>query len=95
MSYSQGGTIEATDYNGFAASVNAVWGSGTGDSGYGQTSTLSTVAAGNTVTATQWATLIARLDSMRNHQAGTASGITQPTAGDLISYISNIYIFKC
>lgn len=90
MSYSQGGTIEATDYNGFAASVNAVWGSGTGDSGYGQTSTLSTVAAGNTVTATQWATLIARLDSMRNHQAGTASGITQPTAGDLISYISSL-----
>lgn len=90
MSYSQGGTIEATDYNGFAASVNAVWGSGTGDSGYGQTSTLSTVAAGNTVTATQWATLIARLDSMRNHQAGTASGITQPTTGDLISYISSL-----
>ena len=90
MSYSQGGTIEATDYNGFAASVNAVWGSGTGDSGYGQTSTLSTVAATNTVTATQWATLIARLDSMRNHQAGTASGITQPTTGDLISYISSL-----
>ena len=90
MSYSQGGTIEATDYNGFAASVNAVWGSGSGDSGYGQTSTLSTVSVGNTVTATQWATLIARLDSMRNHQAGTASGITQPTTGDLISYISSL-----
>ena len=90
MSYSQGGTIEATDYNGFAASVNAVWGSGTGDSGYGQTSTLSNVAATNTVTATQWATLIARLDSMRNHQAGTSSGLTQPTAGDLISYISSL-----
>jgi hypothetical protein len=90
MSYSQGGTIEATDYNGFAASVNAVWGSGTGDSGYGQTSTLSNVAATNTVTATQWATLIARLDSMRNHQAGSSSGLTQPTAGDLISYISSL-----
>lgn len=90
MSYSQGGTIEATDYNGFAASVNAVWGSGTGDSGYGQTTTLSDVAATNTVTATQWATLIARLDSMRNHQAGTSSGLTQPTAGDLISYISSL-----
>jgi hypothetical protein len=51
MSYSSGGLIEATDYNGFAASVNALWGTGTGQRGYGQSTTLSTVAATNTVNA--------------------------------------------
>lgn len=90
MAYSSGGLIEATDYNGFAASVNAVWGSGSGDSGYGQSSTLSTVAATNTVTATQWATLIARIDSMRQHQSGVTSGLTQPTTGDTIAFLSTL-----
>lgn len=88
MSYSQGGLIQATDYNGFVSSVNSVWGSGSGNSGYGQTNTLSTVAASNTVTATQWATLIARIDSMRQHQSAISSGLTQPTTGDTITYLS-------
>jgi hypothetical protein len=90
MSYSQGGLIEATDYNGFVASVNANWGVGSGDRGYGQTNTLSTVAATNTVTATQWATLIARIDSMRQHQSGVTSGLTQPTVGDTIAFLSTL-----
>lgn len=90
MAYSQGGLIEATDYNGFAASVNAVWGSGSGDSGYGQTNTLSTVAASNTVTATQWATLISRIDSMRQHQSGVTSGLSQPSTGDIITFLNTL-----
>ena len=90
MAYAAGDTIEATHYNGFVASVNAIWGSGTGDSGYGQSTTLSTVAATNTVTATQWANLIARIDSMRQHQSGTTSGLTQPTTGDTITYLSTL-----
>ncbi len=90
MAYSSSGLIEATDYNGFAASVNAIWGSGTGSSGYGQTTTLSTVSASSTVTATQWATLIARIESMRQHQSGTASGLTQPTTGDTITFLSDL-----
>lgn len=90
MSYSQGGLIEATDYNGFVASVNAIWGTGSGNSGYGQTTTVSTVAASNTVTGSQWATLIARIDSMRQHQSGATSGITQPTTGDTITYLATL-----
>ena len=90
MAYSSGGLIEATDYNGFAASVNALWGTGSGDRGYGQSTTLSTVAASNTVTATQWATLIARIDSMRQHQSGVTSGLTQPTTGDTITFLSSL-----
>jgi hypothetical protein len=53
MTYSVGGLIQATDYNGFVANtaggnVNAVW-----NSTYGQTA-LSTANVGATVTATQW-----------------------------------------
>jgi len=90
MSYSAGGLIEATDYNGFATSVNEVWGTGSGNSGYGQSNTLAAVSVSNTVTATQWANLIARIDSMRQHQSGVTSGITQPGTGDLIEYINTL-----
>jgi hypothetical protein len=90
MTYASGGLIEATDYNGFVASVNAIWGVGSGDSGYGQSTTLSTVAAGNTVTATQWATLLSRLDSMSRHQTNSLTGLTSPIAGDTITYLSTL-----
>ena len=93
MTYASGGLIEATDYNGFVASVNAIWGTGSSDSGYGQTTTLSTVtAASSTVTATQWSDLIARINSLRNHQTagGLGSGITQPSTGNTITYLSSL-----
>ena len=93
MTYASGGLIEATDYNGFVASVNAIWGTGSSDSGYGQTTTLSTVtAASSTVTATQWSDLIARINSLRNHQTAGApgSGITQPSTGNTITYLSSL-----
>ena len=90
MAYSQGGLIEATDYNTFANDVNDLWGVGNGNSGYGQGSTLSTVAASSTVTAAQWATLIARVDSLRNHQSGVTSGLTQPASTDLIEYLATL-----
>lgn len=93
MTYASGGLIQATDYNGFVASVNAIWGTGSSDSGYGQTTTLSTVtAASSTVTATQWSDLIARINSLRNHQTagGLGSGITQPSTGNTITYLSSL-----
>ena len=37
MTYSTGGLIEATDYNTFATNLNAIWSTGSGDSGWGQT----------------------------------------------------------
>lgn len=93
MAYASGGLIEATDYNGFVASVNAIWGVGSGDSGYGQVTTLSTVtAAVSTVTATQWSDLITRIDSMKNHQnvGAPGSGITKPVAGGTITFLSTL-----
>ena len=92
MAYSQGGLIEATDYNNFlngSNQLNTVWGTGTGNAGYGQTA-LSTVSAAGTITATQWATLINTLNSTLIHQSGTGSGISATTAGSTISYLSTL-----
>jgi len=97
MTYSAGNTIIDDDYNIFAtgnaagsgdnnvANINTVWGSGTGDKGYGQSSTLAAVSAGNTVQATSWANLIARNTSLANHQGSSITAITQPTAGNTIA----------
>lgn len=90
MTYASGGLIEATDYNGFVASVNAIWGVGSGDSGYGQSTILSTVAPSNTVTAAQWSALIARINSSNQHQSGAVTSLAIPTAGDVITYLSTL-----
>ncbi|CAB4138028.1 hypothetical protein UFOVP328_221 [uncultured Caudovirales phage] len=95
MTYSVGGLIQATDYNGFAndtvgANVNSIWGAGTGDAGYGQSTTLSTVSAGGVVTATQWASLVNRISSMASHQGTTITSRTAPVAGNTIQVLAAV-----
>jgi len=85
MAYTSGDTILDNHYNDFATSVNAIWGSGSGDKGYGQTNTVSSVSAGTTVTASQWTTLLARITSAANHQSSSITSISNPSAGDTIS----------
>jgi hypothetical protein len=99
MAYSTGSIILDDDYNIFAtgnaagtgdnnvANVNTVWGVGTGDKGYGQTTlpVLSAVTAGQTVTATQWATMLNRISSSASQQGSSITPITNPVAGDTIS----------
>lgn len=94
MTYASGGLIEATDYGtaanlGFVGCVNAIWGTGTGDAGYGQTE-LPPVAAATTVTAVQWQNLIDRIDKMRQHQSGVTSGLTSPSPGSIITFLSTL-----
>ena len=103
MAYSAGDTILDDEYNTFAtgnaagtgdtsaASINTIWGDGTGDAGYGQTNTVAAVSAGSTITATQWTTLLARLNSIRQHQ-GTSINIStfSVSAGDAIAAIANL-----
>ena len=96
MTYSAGNTIIDDDYNIFAtgnaagsgddsvANINSVWGTGSTDKGYGQTTTLSAVSAGNTVQATSWATLIARNESLAAHQGTSITTISQPSAGNTV-----------
>ena len=92
MTYSQGGLIQATDYNNFvngSNQINTIWNVGNATVGYGQTA-LSTVAATNTVTATQWASLINTVNSIKTHQTGSGTGLTAPTAGSTIAYLSAV-----
>jgi len=95
MTYSTGGLIQATDYNGFAnntagGNVNAIWGAGSGNFGYGQSTTLSTVSGGGTVTATQWADLVNRITSIGNHTGVAITSRTAPVAGNTIAILSNL-----
>lgn len=101
MAYGSGNQIIALDYNTFAqggasvnhgiANINTIWGVGQGDKGYGQSTTLTPVVGGtDTVTATQWASMISRLNSMLTHQSGSGSGIVAPTSGATIAYLSTL-----
>jgi hypothetical protein len=97
MSYSQGGLIAAADYNNFVGTspnsapniINTVWSVGNGNAGYGQTA-IPQVSASSTVTAAQWASLINTLNSILTHQSGSGSGISAPTAGTTINYLSTL-----
>jgi len=89
MTYSSGGLIQATDYNGFvsttvAANVNATW-----NTTYGQTA-LATVSAGGTVSATQWASLVNTITNMAAHQPTTITARTAPVTGNTISILSAV-----
>ena len=92
MAYSQGSLIEATDYNGFAsttasANVNDIWGTGSGDKGWGQ-SALSTVSALGTVTATNWASLVNTVSSMGSQTGTSITARSAPTTGNLIEVLA-------
>ncbi len=92
MTYSSGGLIQATDYNGFVsttsnANVNDLWGTGSGDKGWGQ-SALSTVSASGTVTATQWASLVNTIASMGAQTNTAITARSAPTTGATISILA-------
>lgn len=94
MTYTSGGLIQATDYNGFvstnaSANVNGIWATGTSDAGYGQTA-MSTVSAAGTITATQWASLVNTISSLANHQGTTITSRTAPVTGNTINILANL-----
>jgi len=99
MTYTAGGLIQAVDYNTFAqggaspdanvANINTIWGVGTLDKGWGQSTTLSTVAAPSTVTATQWSDMFSRFTSIASQTNTTVTAIANPTVGDTIALKNN------
>jgi hypothetical protein len=93
MTYVSGGLIQAADYNGFANdsanNINAIWSTGSGDKGWGQTA-ISNVAVGATVTATQWAALVANLATSGSQTSSTLTSRTQPVAGNIIAVLANV-----
>ena len=96
MTYSSGGLIQATDYNGFVgptasggtagANLNDIWATGSTDKGWGQTA-VSTVSATNTVTATQWASLVNNLATAGNQTSSTLTARSAPSAGQTINIL--------
>jgi hypothetical protein len=90
MTYSSGGLIQASDYNSFVSSVNTLWGTGSTDSGYGQSSTLSTVSASGVVTASNWASLITLMGTINSHEGGGSLGLSAPTSGNVVTYLSTL-----
>lgn len=94
MTYSSGGLIQATDYNGFVsttanANINDIWGVGASDKGYGQTA-LATVSAGGVVSATQWASLVNTLSSLASHQGTSITSRSAPVTGNTITILANL-----
>ena len=90
MAYQQGDTITATDYNNFAANVNAVIGTGSGDKGYGL-SDVSNVSVGATISAAQWNALLSGLQKAANHQGTTLTNASNSvsTGGNILP-LSNL-----
>jgi hypothetical protein len=97
MTYAQFSTVEALDFNTLAGGnpvtssgrLNTVWAVGGTNAGYGQTA-LANVSAGNTVQASNWATLVANTASAATHQGTSITAVTAPAAGGTITYLSAI-----
>jgi hypothetical protein len=98
MSYAQFASIDASDFNTLvggnptttAGTLNAVWATGGGTNGYGQTA-LANVTVGQTVAATgQWATLVANTASAATHQGSSITAVTAPVSGGTITFLSAI-----
>jgi hypothetical protein len=89
MTYSSGSLIQASDYNTFQTNLNTIWSTGSGDSGWGQTS-IGAVSTGGIVTATNWATLVNNLSTSGAQTATTITSRSAPTTGTLISILANV-----
>lgn len=93
MTYSSGSLIQASDYNAFtttAGGLNDIWATGSGDKGWGQTAFTSVTAGSNTVTATQWATLVNNLATSGSQTATTLTSRTAPVTGNIIGILANV-----
>ena len=86
MTYSSGGLIQASDYNTFQTNLNTIWSTGSGDSGWGQTS-IAAVSTGGVVTATNWATLVNNLATSGAQTNTALTSRSAPTTGTVISIL--------
>lgn len=108
MSYVTGDLIEAADYNGLVtsnvtANLSYVWGVGSGEWGYGQTTTqIATVSSAGLVTATQWSGLVFTLNRILGHQyavgaqlasgsnIGIVAGATIQAFANVVTAVANV-----
>ena len=100
MTYSAGNTILDDDYNIFAtgnaagtgdqsvANINSIIGEGGGEFGYGQGTEVPFVEVAESITASQWATLLTRNATLASHQGTSITAISNPSAGNTIEAYS-------
>lgn len=81
MSAGVGSLIEKADYDTIKAKVDLVFGSGSGQSGYGQTVTSPTVSAGSVIYAANWLALRNDMVKARQHQTGGTIGTSSALDG--------------
>lgn len=90
MAYTAGDPILDDEYNTFVNSSSSPYGynhfAGTGSGAYGLgQSTISTVAAGNTITAAQWNSLWTAMDNIANHTNDTLTSTAAVSTGNTIA----------
>lgn len=104
MSYESGGLIQAVDFNNLAWGTDVggtyttvannlayIGGLGYGRYGYGQDTTgYAPVALGQTVTATQWSSLVNGVNGALALQGESLISPTSVTAGETITYYSEV-----
>lgn len=82
----QGNTILLSDYNNIQTKIATVLGTGSGQSGYGQTVSSSQLSAKSVIDDAHWDNLRTDLLKARQHQTGAdeSTGLTDIAAGQLI-----------
>jgi hypothetical protein len=81
MAAGVGSLIEKADYDTIKAKVDLVFGTGSGQTGYGQTITSPTVTAGSVIYAASWLALRNDMVKARQHQTGGTIGTSSAVDG--------------
>lgn len=91
MSYALGGSVQNTDLNSFTNTFNAFWGSGSGNSGYGQPQ-IPSVSYGDKVRANNyWRSLVQNIEATASHQGTSITAMTPtPTTAGKITFLSAV-----
>jgi hypothetical protein len=99
MAAGVGQKIESGDYSTIKQKVDLVLGVGSGQSGYGQTTTSPTVSTGNTISAADWIALRNDIAKVYQHQTGgTLGGVaetsTSYSGSNLVSPQSGVTVIS-
>tara|TARA_B100000424_G_scaffold269574_1_gene266828 strand:+ start:367 stop:1311 length:945 start_codon:yes stop_codon:yes gene_type:complete len=84
MAVSTGDNITAAQFNSLQSRVANVMGTGSGDSGYGQTLSSAQVAVTDTVQATDMINIKTDIDKANNHQIGSNSSVSDIAVGKVV-----------
>lgn len=80
--------IDKDDYNSVVTVINNVLGSGSGNSGYGQSVQSSNVSVSNRITVNEWNDLANDLRSIGIHQNGTTPSLPTANEGNIVKFNS-------